>query len=233
MCKRAFTLIELLVVISIIGLLIAVLLPALGSARRAAQRTACLSNVKQLETAHWAYMVDHKGQMLGLVHMGAGTSWIDQLLDYDENLAARSPLDTSPHFEGGTPVMGSYRKTSYAINQYLSPDTMKTMLPDAVGNINQVKTPDRLIHFVINAYEGPGMSAVMDHVHPAQWDDTDPLARAANAAGEMQINAHGGEEEDPRAVSVYGFLDGHAEQLPFEEVYLGLGENHFNPKALP
>ena len=136
MRTRAFTLIELLVVISIIALLIAILLPALGSARKSAQRAACLSNIRQLETAHWAYMVDNKGRMLGLVHMGVGTSWIEQLREYDENLSARSPLDTSPHFEGGTAVMGRYRQTSYAINQYLSPDTMTAMAPGAIGTID-------------------------------------------------------------------------------------------------
>lgn len=58
--RRAFTLIELLVVISIIALLIAILLPALGAARESAQRTQCASNLRQQGIATFAYAVDNK-----------------------------------------------------------------------------------------------------------------------------------------------------------------------------
>ena len=70
-----FTLIELLVVIAIIGLLIGILLPALGAARNSGRRVACLSNQRQLAIAVFAYADDFDGQMPLGHSLGPGAGW--------------------------------------------------------------------------------------------------------------------------------------------------------------
>ena len=72
-----FTLIELLVVVAVIAILVAMLMPALSKAKDLANRTVCISNLKQLGTALHIYANKHNG-WLPPFHdssSGAYTNW--------------------------------------------------------------------------------------------------------------------------------------------------------------
>ncbi|HAI14195.1 MAG TPA: hypothetical protein DCM28_20995 [Phycisphaerales bacterium] len=62
--RDAFTLIELLVVISIVSLLVSILLPALGAARKSAQAIKCQSNLRQMGIANNLYSNDWNGYLV-------------------------------------------------------------------------------------------------------------------------------------------------------------------------
>ncbi len=61
--RRGFTLVELLIVIAIIALLIGILLPGLGQARKTARRVICAANLQQYGTAHLGYQADYKDRI--------------------------------------------------------------------------------------------------------------------------------------------------------------------------
>ncbi len=78
--RSGFTLVELLVVITIIGMLMALLIPAVGAARQTARNTQCINNLKQLGTAMTAYQAakqNFPGFVQPLQRSGASNSYLE------------------------------------------------------------------------------------------------------------------------------------------------------------
>jgi len=100
--RQAFTLVELLVVIAIIGILIALLLPAVQAAREAARRIQCGNNLSQIglaienyNMAHFVYppgTIDKEGPIQNTAS-GYHQNWISQLLPYMEEMNTYRHID--------------------------------------------------------------------------------------------------------------------------------------------
>ncbi len=99
---RGFTLVELLVVIAIIGILVALLLPAVQAAREAARRCSCQNNITQLGLAVHHYEFNHEYLPAGTLNPegpirsepeGQHISWIVQTLPYFEQPNAYRQFD--------------------------------------------------------------------------------------------------------------------------------------------
>ncbi|MCF7957123.1 MAG: type II secretion system GspH family protein, partial [Phycisphaerae bacterium] len=78
MVLRGFTLIELLVVISIIALLVAILMPALGKAREQSKKAVCMSNLSQWGKIFGLFLADNEDRFMngwGGTNTGRDTQW--------------------------------------------------------------------------------------------------------------------------------------------------------------
>jgi prepilin-type processing-associated H-X9-DG protein/prepilin-type N-terminal cleavage/methylation domain-containing protein len=141
--RAGFTLIELLVVIAIIGMLLAMLVPAVQAAREAGRRTQCASNLRQLGLALHNYVAAHNGLLPpGAIYHDDGSrtfwfGWIDA--DSTEIDARRGHL--TPYYEGNREV---------------------TRCPDLI--------PDR-VHFVYQGGTG-GYGYNHNYLGPLVWDTT-------------------------------------------------------------
>ncbi len=107
--RVAFTLVELLVVITIIGILIALLLPAVQSAREAARRMQCANNLKQLGLGLHLFIEAREHLPAGMFYFDPptngvpGWAWSSYVLPYLENENVSTMIDFTQGYNVNTP----------------------------------------------------------------------------------------------------------------------------------
>ncbi len=227
-CGRAnaFTLIELLVVIAVIALLMGILLPALNRARQQAKKIACLSNMRQMGIALQAYLIDSDYRLPpSSCHISDPNDyWLRILSTYTgENLLFCCPCDRAKDLvDWNKPLREQEDKrfSSFAVNALLDPVHFRYGgKTNRYNNADEIKRP----MYCIWISEAPDTERfdLADHIHPEQWEGSVEYAKQFIA-----WNKHNG-------TSNYLFVDGHAENLKFEQTYDWPNSCYWYPEAAP
>ncbi len=84
--KSSFALIELLVVVAIIGLIVALLMPAAGRARESARRVLCMNNLRQIGLAVFMYFDDHNQCFPPMMTFSPSVLWAEYVNEYIDDI---------------------------------------------------------------------------------------------------------------------------------------------------
>ena len=218
----AFTLIELLIVVAIIGILAALLLPALSQSKQSAWRAECAGNLRQLSVATQLYWDENSGNCFRWIY--ASTNGDGQLywfgwLQSDTTAEGQRAFDLSvgmlfPYLGGSdvrlcpalyaTPTQLNLKGDdvifSYGYNQSLSP----AVLDSPPVNVNKVKRPADFALFAdaaqVNDFQSP---ASADHPMLEEWYYLD--VNTNFSSGDYYPNGHFRHAQRANVV----FCDGH------------------------
>lgn len=235
--KRAFTLIELLVVIAIIGLLLAIVMPALRRAKEYGMRILCSNNLRSIGTANQVYSNEYKGAYVPLCYRLPTSQWA---IHWIRNDAFRAILDVES-------LRGSEEPRYYGIPK-------KLMCPaDKISkDLANVSSQGVLTSYAMNSTDwggwdylnNPTFNTYMGHTIrtmtlPAErlafvdgidwwthWYSADP-ARGWDLAGQLSIedyksqyNLHGPVIYRHSEGSNVVFYDGHVEFFRKDELFV-------------
>jgi prepilin-type N-terminal cleavage/methylation domain-containing protein/prepilin-type processing-associated H-X9-DG protein len=188
--RDAFTLIELLVVIAIIGILIALLLPAVQSAREAAWRVQCTNNLKQLALATHNYISAYGSLPMGYfrqydpktqIYWTTG-NWAVSLTQYMEQAQAFNAVNFSVNIFSApnTTVTGIGMRSLWCPSDPKS--DMSNLFPAAMGiALDPVDLPIRYSSYAANA--GTWFQDTVYTPGTSPWSDSTFQPRMANMNG--------------------------------------------------
>jgi prepilin-type N-terminal cleavage/methylation domain-containing protein len=223
---RGFTLIELLVVISVVGVLVALLLPALAGARTASRVAANLSNQRQLQIALHNYAGDHRGSLpfqryytYHPVFPDSVPFWAGRLLQWRYASDWRvfwGPFRDASWF--GSPGWDSeaamklnyrsnnYQRTGYGVNGYLMPN-------QATAGARPRRVDEPLPTHSDAGGVRPIPSRVLTLAECALFDGEDGVRYGWWIAGDPSIRMF-----TVQGATASGYLDGHAAATPVADL---------------
>lgn len=216
---RGFTLIELLVVVAIIGIVAAVLLPALNQAREYGKRAVCLSNLKQLQLAWGMYADDNRGYI-----PGGNIGWQYGELNCEPTGPESCPcwICTIPCLNRGDPaaIMGHDWATSIR----------RGLIWPYIGNLKMYRCPNGEIGYDVtysttdplSGWVGCDPTTGKAKLIKKSTQIRNPSARivfvdeGAMTTGSWSISFHTNSWRDPAPIrhgngTTFSFADGHAE----------------------
>jgi prepilin-type processing-associated H-X9-DG protein/prepilin-type N-terminal cleavage/methylation domain-containing protein len=214
--RAAFTLLELLVVVSVIGLLTALLLPALSRAREKARDAKCRSNLRQLCAAALVYTADHAGRFPSAYRTefadGVLTrhAWDFTVVPSAGGMTVKPGLLLASYTDGRVLQCPSFRPSSSASEPYTGYNYNTSYIghgdleaiPDP-ARIGQVIAPARCALFGDGEFAGGPNKFMRAPFNDLEgYGDADSSLRAAGTQGFRHLER-----------TNIGFCDGHVESL--------------------